>query len=81
MMNDIQQVIVKTLLAVQRVIINDRHCFELYGFDIMLDSNLKPWLLEVNACPSMSADTEADYELKFGVLEDTFHLAVDLDNK
>jgi len=60
------------LQSVQKTIINDKHCFELYGFDILFDANLKPWLIEINASPSMTANTPSDYEMKVGLLDDTF---------
>ncbi len=64
--------IIKCLQSVAKIIINDKHCFELYGFDVLLDDNLKPWLIEINASPSMTANTPNDYETKLGLLEDTY---------
>jgi tubulin polyglutamylase TTLL1 len=44
----IDQVIIHSLKSVQNVMINDRHCFECYGYDILIDGDLKPWLVEVS---------------------------------
>jgi len=68
----IQDLIIKTLQSVQKIVTQDKHCFELYGFDVLIDDQLKPWLIEVNASPSMTANTPQDYETKIAVLDDTF---------
>lgn len=52
--------------------------FQLYGFDVLFDSKLDPWLIEVNGSPSMTSNTGADYDLKMGLLEDTL-LIIDMD--
>eukprot|EP00644_Phytophthora_capsici_P012364 jgi/Phyca11/10089/fgenesh1_pm.PHYCAscaffold_46_\ len=76
----IQSLITRSLLAVQPTIIQDRHCFELYGYDVLIDSALKPWLVEVNASPSLTGDTEADYALKANVVQHTLNI-VDLERR
>ena len=51
-----------------------RNCFELYGFDILIDSDLKPWLLEVNLSPSLNCDTPIDMKIKSALLCDLLNL-------
>ena len=71
---DIDDVIAHSLKAVKNVMINDRHCFECYGYDIILDDQLKPWLIEVNASPALSATTEKDAKLKRGLIDDVMRI-------
>lgn len=42
---EIQNIMIFSLKSVQNVIINDKHCFEMYGYDVLIDSNCKPWLI------------------------------------
>jgi len=72
----IRNIVFISLKAVQSVIINDKHCFEVYGYDILIDDMLKPWLIEVNASPSLSTTTEMDRVLKMGVINDAFSIVV-----
>ena len=76
----IDELVIYSLKSVQKTIINDKHCFEMYGYDIMLDVDLKPWLLEVNASPSLTASSPVDYDLKFRLLDDLLNV-IDMENR
>ncbi|CAB3399038.1 unnamed protein product [Caenorhabditis bovis] len=79
MLQDLATVIIESLKCVQNLIIQDNHCFELYGYDILFDANLKPWLLEVNASPSLTASSQEDFDLKYRVLNHMLDV-LDLEN-
>jgi len=49
-------------------------CFETYGFDVLIDQDLKPWLLEVNICPSLSSGSPLDKRIKTKVVADVLTL-------
>ena len=49
-------------------------CFEILGFDVMLDSNLNPWLIEVNHLPSFGTDTALDMDIKSRLMEQVFRV-------
>ncbi|KAF4656971.1 hypothetical protein FOL47_008656 [Perkinsus chesapeaki] len=51
-----------------------QNIFEIYGFDIIVDANLRPWLLEVNVCPSFSSSSPLDKRIKSQLMADAFTL-------
>ncbi|KAJ3175519.1 putative tubulin polyglutamylase ttll2 [Geranomyces variabilis] len=71
----IQGTIIATLLPVAaEVPAVPVGCFELYGFDILLDDAMKPWLLEVNFGPALSLGTDVDDEVKKPLISDILEL-------
>lgn len=47
-------------------------CFEVLGYDIMIDANLKPWLIEVNHLPSFGTDSPLDRDIKDRLMQQVF---------
>ena len=50
------------------------NCFELLGFDILIDEDLKLWLLEINLTPSLVPENELDFNIKSNLVADLFSL-------
>ncbi|KAH9280727.1 Tubulin polyglutamylase TTLL5 [Echinococcus granulosus] len=79
----IEDIIIKAFIAVEdpinqacRLFMSSKfNCFELYGFDVIVDENLRPWLLEVNLSPSLACDTPLDFKVKSNMLSDLLNLA------
>lgn len=51
------------------------NCYELFGIDVLLDENLKPWLLEVNISPSLHSASPLDIHVKAPLVTDVLNLA------
>jgi Tubulin-tyrosine ligase family len=78
----IYDIIIKTILSGEETVIETvrklglsrNNCFDLLGFDVLIDNDLKPWLLEVNLSPSMATDSPLDIYIKSNLLVDMFNL-------
>ncbi|NXU18053.1 TTLL4 polyglutamylase, partial [Pardalotus punctatus] len=79
----IKDIVIKTIIAsepyvnslVQMYVRRPYCCHELFGFDIMLDENLKPWILEVNISPSLHSNSPLDVSIKGQMIRDLLNLA------
>jgi len=78
---DIKDVVLKTLISAEGHIVQQVHkhcasqgnCFELFGFDIMLDRTGSVILLEVNVSPSLHSNSKLDQDIKGNLIADVFN--------
>lgn len=79
----IKDLMIKTIMSAETSMVNlfqnnvaSRYsCFELFGFDILLDSKLKPWLIEVNISPSLHSSSSLDLDVKSPLATEVFNMA------
>lgn len=51
------EIVQTTISAVKPKISQRKRCFELLGYDFMIDSEYKPWLIEINTSPALDYST------------------------
>lgn len=56
---------------------NRKSCFEIFGYDFMIDTMLKPWLIEVNTNPCLEESSKLLQTLLPRMLDDAFRLTLD----
>ena len=74
----IYDVIIKSIIsgenhifnAMKKTCIHRSNCFELFGYDILIDSDLKPWLIEINLSPSLAVESPLDITIKSNLIAD-----------
>jgi hypothetical protein len=78
----IYDVIIKSIVAgeaalaghLRKTCVHRSNCFELFGYDILIDSDLKPWLLEINLSPSLACESPLDTTIKSNLIADTLNM-------
>ena len=78
----IDDIIIKTFISCENNLVNaiskycsyQENCFELYGFDILIDEHLNCWLMEVNLSPNLHFDAAIDLKIKGEMIAEMFDL-------
>ena len=58
---------------------NVKNCFEIFGYDFILDENYKPYLLEINTNPGLEISSPLINQLLPRMIDDAFKLTIDDD--
>jgi tubulin monoglycylase TTLL3/8 len=76
-----KEIVVAAILGTVDQVSARKGSFEQLGYDMMIDENLNPWLIEVNSSPAMDYSTPITRKLVKMVMEDIVKVVVDFHRK
>lgn len=76
-----KQIIIATILGTMDQVFARKGSFQQMGYDMMIDEDLNPWLIEVNSSPAMDYSTPITRKLVKMVMQDIAKIIVDLRKK
>ena len=56
---------------------NNVLCFELFGYDFIIDNDFKPWILEINNNPGLCISSSVIKKIVPRMIDDAFRLTID----
>jgi len=71
--------VLRSLECAQDNVMHRPNSFELFGYDFMIDEDLKVWLIEVNSSPDLSYSTSTTKGLVKSMIEDMMAVVVDVE--
>ena len=76
----IKDIIIDTILSVKGSQLNPnkrKHCFELFGYDFLIDEDFRVWLIEVNTNPYFGIANDYIADLLPKMIDDMTRIVVD----
>ena len=69
--------VAETIKSVKGKILQQKHTFELFGYDYIIDENLNTYLIEVNTNPCLEESNKLLKHLLPRMLDDAFNIVMD----
>ena len=81
MINQMKQLIKISFKSVSKKLLKEKPgntlCFEIFGYDFILDNDFKLWILEINNNPGLSISSPVIEKLVPRMMDDAFRLTID----
>lgn len=75
-----KELVIKSMNSVRKKIdpLKRKYCFELFGYDFILDEDFNVWLIEVNTNPCIEESSELLKRYLPRMIEDMMKLTIDM---